>query len=191
MLNIVITGAPGSGKGTQSDLIVNNYGLYHISTGDMLRAEIKAGSEIGKQAEQIIAEGRLVPDEVMIEMLHKQILEHKDAKGFIFDGFPRTVAQAEALDKMLAGVGEKIDILLVMNVKHETLVERLILRGQTSGRADDNKETIEKRLAVYTENTLPVIDFYRSTGRLTEADNNTTVDECFAQIKNIIEVHKG
>lgn len=191
MLNIVITGAPGSGKGTQSDLIVNNYGLYHISTGDMLRAEIKAGSEIGKQAEQIIAEGRLVPDEVMIEMLHKQILEHKDAKGFIFDGFPRTVAQAEALDKMLAGVGEKIDILLVMNVKHETLVERLILRGQTSGRADDNKKTIEKRLAVYTENTLPVIDFYRSTGRLTEADNNTTVDECFAQIKNIIEAHKG
>ncbi len=191
MLNIVITGAPGSGKGTQSDLIVKNYGLYHISTGDMLRAEIKAGSEIGKQAEQIIAEGRLVPDEVMIEMLHKQILEHKDAKGFIFDGFPRTVAQAEALDKMLAGVGEKIDILLVMNVKHETLVERLILRGQTSGRADDNKETIEKRLAVYTENTLPVIDFYRSTGRLTEADNNTTVDECFAQIKNIIEAHKG
>ena len=191
MLNIVITGAPGSGKGTQSDLIVNNYGLYHISTGDMLRAEIKAGSEIGKQAEQIIAEGRLVPDEVMIEKLHKQILEHKDAKGFIFDGFPRTVAQAEALDKMLAGVGEKIDILLVMNVKHETLVERLILRGQTSGRADDNKETIEKRLAVYTENTLPVIDFYRSTGRLTEADNNTTVDECFAQIKNIIEAHKG
>lgn len=191
MLNIVITGAPGSGKGTQSDLIVKNYGLYHISTGDMLRAEIKAGSEIGKQAEQIIAEGRLVPDEVMIEMLHKQILEHKDAKGFIFDGFPRTVAQAEALDKMLAGVGEKIDILLVMNVKHETLVERLILRGQTSGRADDNKETIEKRLAVYTENTLPVIEFYRSTGRLTEADNNTTVDECFAQIKNIIEAHKG
>lgn len=191
MLNTVITGAPGSGKGTQSDLIVKNYGLYHISTGDMLRAEIKAGSEIGKQAEQIIAEGRLVPDEVMIEMLHKQILEHKDAKGFIFDGFPRTVAQAEALDKMLAGVGEKIDILLVMNVKHETLVERLILRGQTSGRADDNKETIEKRLAVYTENTLPVIDFYRSTGRLTEADNNTTVDECFAQIKNIIEAHKG
>ena len=191
MLNIVITGAPGSGKGTQSDLIVKNYGLYHISTGDMLRAEIKAGSEIGKQAEHIIAEGRLVPDEVMIEMLHKQILEHKDAKGFIFDGFPRTVAQAGALDKMLAGVGEKIDILLVMNVKHETLVERLILRGQTSGRADDNKETIEKRLAVYTENTLPVIEFYRASGRLTEADNNTTVDECFAQIKSIIESHKA
>ncbi|MCQ2344011.1 MAG: adenylate kinase [Paludibacteraceae bacterium] len=191
MLNIVITGAPGSGKGTQSDLIVKNYGLFHISTGDMLRAEIKAGSKIGKQAEQIIADGRLVPDEVMIEMLHKQILEHKDAKGFIFDGFPRTVAQAGALDKMLAGVGAKIDILLVMNVKHETLVERLILRGQTSGRADDNKETIEKRLAVYTENTLPVIEFYRASGRLTEADNNTTVDECFAQIKRIIESHKG
>ena len=190
MLNIVITGAPGSGKGTQSDLIVKEYGLHHISTGDMLRAEIKAGSPIGRQAESIIAEGKLVPDEVMVEMLHKQVMDHRDAKGFIFDGFPRTVAQAGALDDMLAGMGEKIDILLVMNVKHETLVERLILRGQTSGRADDNRETIEKRLAVYTENTLPVIEFYRNSGRLTEADNNTTVDECFAQIKKIIDAHK-
>ncbi|MBQ0008133.1 MAG: adenylate kinase [bacterium] len=190
MLNIVITGAPGSGKGTQSDLIVKNYGLHHISTGDMLRAEIKAGSEIGQLAEHIIADGKLVPDNVMIEMLHKQILEHKDAKGFIFDGFPRTVAQADALDKMLISMGEKIDILLVMNVKHETLVERLILRGQTSGRSDDNKETIEKRLAVYTENTLPVIEFYRQSNRLTEADNNTTVEDCFAQIKKIIDAHQ-
>jgi len=189
MLNIVITGAPGSGKGTQSDLIVKEYGLYHISTGDMLRAEIKAGSEIGKKAEGIINVGKLVPDEVMIEMLHKTILEHRDKKGIIFDGFPRTVAQAEALDKMLADMGEKVNILLVMNVEHKTLVERLLERGKTSGRADDNLETIEKRLKVYSDNTLPVIEFYRATGRLTEADNNSTVDACFNQIKKIIAAH--
>lgn len=189
MLNIVITGAPGSGKGTQSDLIVKEYGLYHISTGDMLRAEIKAGSEIGKKAEIIINEGKLVPDDVMIEMLHKTVLNHRDAKGIIFDGFPRTVAQAEALDKMLADMGEKVNILLVMNVEHQTLVKRLIERGKTSGRADDNLETIEKRLKVYTENTLPVIEFYKATGRLTEADNNSTVEACFNQIKMIIAAH--
>lgn len=189
MLNIVITGAPGSGKGTQSDLIVKEYGLYHISTGDMLRAEIKAGSEIGKKAEIIINEGKLVPDDVMIEMLHKTVLNHSDAKGIIFDGFPRTVAQAEALDKMLADMGEKVNILLVMNVEHQTLVKRLIERGKTSGRADDNLETIEKRLKVYTENTLPVIEFYKATGRLTEADNNSTVEACFNQIKVIIAAH--
>lgn len=189
MLNIVITGAPGSGKGTQSGLIVKEYGLYHISTGDMLRAEIKAGSEIGKKAESIINEGKLVPDEVMISMLRKTIVEHNDAKGIIFDGFPRTVAQAEALDKMLADMGEKINILLVMNVEHKTLVERLLERGKTSGRADDNMETIEKRLKVYTDNTLPVIEFYKASGRLTEADNNSTVEACFDQIKKIIAAH--
>lgn len=189
MLNIVITGAPGSGKGTQSDLIVKEYGLYHISTGDMLRAEIKAGSEIGKKAESIINDGKLVPDEVMIDMLRKTIVEHHDAKGIIFDGFPRTVAQAEALDKMLADMGEKVNILLVMNVEHKTLVERLLERGKTSGRADDNMETIEKRLEVYTDNTLPVIEFYKASGRLTEADNNSTVEACFDQIKKIIAAH--
>lgn len=189
MLNIVITGAPGSGKGTQSDLIVKEYGLYHISTGDMLRAEIKAGSEIGKKAESIINDGKLVPDEVMIDMLRKTIMEHRDAKGIIFDGFPRTVAQAKALDQMLAEMDEKISILLVMNVEHKTLVERLIERGKTSGRADDNLETIEKRLKVYEDNTLPVIEFYKSSGRLTEADNNSTVESCFNQIKKIIAAH--
>ena len=189
MLNIVITGAPGSGKGTQSNLIVREYGLYHISTGDMLRAEINAGSEIGKKAENLINVGKLVPDDVMIEMLHKTVLDHRNSKGIIFDGFPRTVAQAEALDRMLADMGEKVNILLVMNVEHQTLVNRLLERGKTSGRADDNMETIERRLKIYTENTLPVIEFYKKTGRLTEADNNSTVDACFNQIKSIIASH--
>lgn len=189
MLNIVITGAPGSGKGTQSELIEKEYNLFHISTGDMLRAEIKAGSEIGKKAESIIAEGKLVPDEVMIAMLRKQVLDHKAARGFIFDGFPRTVVQAEKLDEMLTELNAKVDVLLCMEVAHETLVERLLNRGKTSGRADDNLETIEKRLAVYTENTLPVIEFYRKSGRYSKADNNSTVENCFDQIKNIINAH--
>lgn len=190
MLNIVITGAPGSGKGTQSELIEKEYNLFHISTGDMLRAEIKAGSEIGKQAECLIADGKLVPDEIIISMLRKQVLDHKDAKGFIFDGFPRTVVQAEELDEMLGEMGAKVDILLCMDVEHKSLVERLLNRGKTSGRADDNLETIEKRLKVYEENTLPVIEFYKKSGRFTKADNNSTVEACFSQIKGIIDAHK-
>lgn len=189
MLNIVITGAPGSGKGTQSDLIVKQYGLHHISTGDMLRSQIAAGTPVGLEAKQIIAEGKLVPDQVMIEMLHDEVKAHADARGFIFDGFPRTVAQAEALDRMLADMGQKVDILLVMQVEHETLVKRLLNRGLTSGRADDNLETIEKRLKVYEENTLPVIEFYKRSGRYEHADNNSTVEQCFDQIKRLIDQH--
>lgn len=189
MLNIVITGAPGSGKGTQSDLIVKQYGLHHISTGDMLRSQIAAGTPVGLEAKQIIAEGKLVPDQVMIEMLHDEVKAHADARGFIFDGFPRTVAQAEALDRMLADMSQKVDILLVMQVEHETLVKRLLNRGLTSGRADDNLETIEKRLKVYEENTLPVIEFYKRSGRYEHADNNSTVEQCFDQIKRLIDQH--
>lgn len=189
MLNIVITGAPGSGKGTQSDLIAREYGLHHISTGDMLRAQIAAGTPVGLQARDIIAEGRLVPDEVMIEMLHAEIAAHAEARGFIFDGFPRTVAQARALDEMLRLMGEQVDVLLVMKVEHETLVARLLDRGRTSGRSDDNLETIEKRLRVFEENTLPVIEFYRASGRLEEADNNSTVEACFACIRAEIDQH--
>ncbi len=187
MLNIVISGAPGSGKGTQSDLIVKEYSLTHISTGDMLRAEIAAGTPEGKQAEGLIAEGKLVPDEMMIAMLRNKVRGEKDTKGFIFDGFPRTVAQAEALDNMLKELGTEITCMLKMEVKHELLIERLLNRGKTSGRADDNLETIQKRLDVYNTSTLPVIEFYRQSGRYQEADNNSSVDECFAQVKRIID----
>lgn len=187
MLNIVISGAPGSGKGTQSDIIVKHYDLTHISTGDMLRAEIKAGTPNGKAAESLIAEGKLVPDEMMIAMLRDVVEKNTDTKGFIFDGFPRTVAQAEALDKMLSEKGTKISCMLCMEVEHDLLIERLLNRGKTSGRADDNLETIQKRLDVYNTQTLPVIEYYKQTGRYQSATNNGTVDECFAQVKAIID----
>ncbi|MGM9806294.1 MAG: adenylate kinase [Candidatus Aphodosoma sp.] len=187
MLNIVISGAPGSGKGTQSDIIVKEYGLVHISTGDMLRAEIKAGTANGKAAESLIAEGKLVPDDMIISMLRDQVKGNPDARGFIFDGFPRTVAQAEALDSMLGEIGSKVSCMLCMDVDHDLLIERLLNRGKTSGRADDNLETIRKRLDVYNTQTLPVIKFYTESGRCRHAANNGTVDECFAQVKRIID----
>ena len=141
MLNIVISGAPGSGKGTQSAIIVEQYGLSHISTGDMLREEIKAGTENGKKAEVLINDGKLVPDEMIIAMLHDRVqkdLDNGANKGFIFDGFPRTAAQAVALDSMLKELGTEVSCMLHMQVEHDLLIERLLNRGKTSGRAADN-----------------------------------------------------
>jgi adenylate kinase len=190
MLNIVISGAPGSGKGTQSAIIVENYGLTHISTGDMLREEIKNGTENGKKAEVLINDGKLVPDEMIIAMLHDQVQKHiaaGDTKGFIFDGFPRTAAQAVALDNMLHELDTEVSCMLHMQVEHELLIERLLNRGKTSGRADDNLETIQKRLDVYNTQTLPVIEHYKTSGRYKSACNNSSVEACFAQVKEIID----
>ena len=189
MLNIVISGAPGSGKGTQSAIIVEQYGLSHISTGDMLREEIKAGTENGKKAEVLINDGKLVPDEMIIAMLHDRVQKDlaKGTKGFIFDGFPRTVAQAVALDSMLKELNTEVSCMLHMQVEHDLLIERLLNRGKTSGRADYNLETIQKRLDVYNTQTLPVIEHYKTTGRYKAACNNSSVEACFAQVKDIID----
>jgi adenylate kinase len=189
MLNIVISGAPGSGKGTQSAIIVEQYGLSHISTGDMLREEIKVGTENGKKAEVLINDGKLVPDEMIIAMLHDRVQKDlaKGTKGFIFDGFPRTVAQAVALDSMLKELNTEVSCMLHMQVEHDLLIERLLNRGKTSGRADDNLETIQKRLDVYNTQTLPVIEHYKTTGRYKAACNNSSVEACFAQVKDIID----
>jgi adenylate kinase len=190
MLNIVISGAPGSGKGTQSAIIVEQYGLSHISTGDMLREEIKAGTENGKKAEALINDGKLVPDEMIIAMLHDRVqndLNNGSVKGFIFDGFPRTAAQAIALDAMLDELGTEVSCMLHMQVEHDLLIERLLNRGKTSGRADDNLETIQKRLDVYNTQTLPVIEHYKTSGRYKSACNNSSVEACFAQVKEIID----
>ncbi|MBO5729195.1 MAG: adenylate kinase [Paludibacteraceae bacterium] len=190
MLNIVISGAPGSGKGTQSAIIVEQYGLSHISTGDMLREEIKAGTENGKKAEALINDGKLVPDEMIIAMLHDRVqndLNNGSVKGFIFDGFPRTAAQAIALDAMLEELGTEVSCMLHMQVEHDLLIERLLNRGKTSGRADDNLETIQKRLDVYNTQTLPVIEHYKTSGRYKSACNNSSVEACFAQVKEIID----
>ncbi|MBW9203939.1 adenylate kinase [Bacteroidales bacterium SW292] len=165
MLNIVIFGAPGSGKGTQSERIVAKYGINHISTGDVLRAEIKAGTELGKTAKGYIDQGQLLPDNLIVDILASTLDGLKDSKGVIFDGFPRTIAQAEALKKMLAERDQEVSIMLDLEVPEDELMNRLILRGQQSGRADDNEETIRKRLTVYHSQTAPLIDWYKQEGK--------------------------
>ena len=186
MLNIVITGAPGSGKGTQSDILVEKYGLKHISTGALLRGEIAKGSELGMKAKTLIDAGNLVPDEIINGMLESVIKANLDAKGFIFDGYPRTVDQAKNLDTLLSAYNEKVTIMLNIDVNHDLLIERLLNRAKTSGRADDNIETINHRLEVYQSVTLPVADYYRGTDRYHAVNNNTTIDDCFKQIEALI-----
>ena len=161
MLNIVIFGAPGSGKGTQSERIVEKYGINHISTGDVLRAEIKNGTELGKTAKGYIDQGQLIPDELMVDILASVFDSFKDSKGVIFDGFPRTIPQAEALKVMLKERGQDISVMLDLDVPEEELMTRLIKRGKESGRADDNEETIKKRLVVYNTQTSPLKEYYK------------------------------
>ncbi len=185
MLNIVLFGAPGSGKGTQSELIIAEYGLQHLSTGDILRKEMTEQSEVGKSAKGYIDAGQLVPDEVIIKMLEKQI-DLKGSKGVIFDGFPRTVAQAKALKKMLNDLGTDVSVMLSLNVEEQALIDRLLKRGEISGRSDDNLETIQKRINVYKEQTLPVADYYKSEGKLVDIEGNGTVEATFELIKNAI-----
>ncbi len=148
MLNVVIFGAPGSGKGTQSEKLIEKYGLSHVSTGDLLRAEMKVKSQLGQMAESYMSRGQLVPDDVVVGMLEGLIKKNNHVKGFIFDGFPRTLAQGKALDAMLVKYDEKVNVVLSLEVEDEELIARLLKRGEISGRSDDNKETIESRLRV-------------------------------------------
>ncbi|SCD19225.1 Adenylate kinase [Proteiniphilum saccharofermentans] len=187
MLNIVIFGAPGSGKGTQSAKLVEKYGLKHLSTGDILRNEIKADTELGKLADSYMSKGHLVPDELVIDILDNLIGKHRDAKGFIFDGFPRTLAQGEALGKMLEKHGEAIDAVLSLEVEEEELIDRLLKRGQISGRADDNRETIESRLKVYHAQTEPLKEFYRTRGTLKNIEGVGSIDDIFGSIEKEID----
>lgn len=188
MLNIVIFGAPGSGKGTQSALIADKYNLVHLSTGDMLRDEIARGTEIGKFADTLISKGNLVPDDLIVKMIDAKISEQKsNCNGFIFDGFPRTVAQAAALDKLLADHDKRLTLMLDLRVEESLLVDRLLKRGESSGRADDNMEVIKKRLQIYHEVTMPVIEFYKSTGRYVAVDGCNTIEEYFLKIVQLIE----
>lgn len=187
MLNIVIFGAPGSGKGTQSERIVEKFGLDHISTGDVLRAEIKNGTELGKTAKEYIDQGQLIPDELMVSILADVFDKLKDSKGVIFDGFPRTIKQAEELKKMLAERGQEISLMIDLNVPEEELVERLVKRGQSSGRADDNEETIRKRLDVYYSQTCPLIDWYKAEGKYCQIKGQGQVDEITAAICSQVE----
>ena len=188
MKNIVIFGAPGSGKGTQSDLIIEKYGLNHISTGDVLRGEIKNGTELGKTAKSYIDKGQLIPDELMIDILASVYDSFgKEHKGVIFDGFPRTIPQAEALKKMLADRGHKIAAMIELDVPEDELMTRLIKRGQESGRSDDNEETIKKRLDVYHSQTAPLVDWYKKEGLHRHVDGLGSLERIFNDISSIID----
>jgi len=188
MLNLVLFGAPGSGKGTQSKKLIEKYGLIHLSTGDLLRGEIAEGTELGLEAKKLMDEGKLVPDEVVIGMISHKLDANKDAKGFIFDGFPRTVAQAEELDELLKSKNSEISVMIALEVNDIELEHRLLLRGKDSGRADDaNPEVIRKRIKEYNEKTAPVADFYKNQDKLNSINGIGPEDEIFAVICGIIK----
>ena len=187
MKNIVIFGAPGSGKGTQSDKMIEKYGLNHISTGDVLRSEIKKGTELGKTAASYIDNGQLIPDDLMVSILAGVYDSFGDHKGVIFDGFPRTIPQAEALKKMLDERGDKVAAMIELDVPVDELMKRLLLRGQQRGRDDDNEETIKKRLVVYHSQTQPLIDWYKQEGLHYHINGLGSLDRIFSDICDVID----
>ncbi|MDR2968896.1 MAG: adenylate kinase [Tannerellaceae bacterium] len=186
MLNIVIFGAPGSGKGTQSERLIREFGLDHISTGDVLRKEIKEGSALGKTASEYIDKGQLLPDELIAEVLAKVLDEKEGSNGVIFDGFPRTIPQAIALKKILNKRATDVTVLINLHVAEEELIKRLLERGRISGRSDDNLDTIKSRLDVYHKQTLPLADYYIEEGKHVLIAGEGTVDEIFDRIKKAL-----
>ena len=189
MLNIVMFGAPGSGKGTQSEVLINTYGLFHISTGDVLRDHIKRGTALGKTAQEYINQGQLIPDELMVNILASVMDDNKEvaAKGVIFDGFPRTIPQAEALEEMLQQRGTKVSAVIGLDVPEEILIGRLLNRGKESGRSDDNLETITSRLEVYNNQTAPLKAFYAQKGLLHMVQGTGGAEVVFERVRKVIE----
>lgn len=184
MLNIVIFGGPGSGKGTQSAKIAAKYGLFHISTGEVLRAHIAGKTEIGIMADSYISKGQLIPDELMIRILEDLLISRtsETKHGVIFDGFPRTLPQAEELDRLLAGLETKIETVIGLEVPDDELVARMLKRGAETGRADDNEATIQSRLAVYHTQTQPLKEYYERTGRYCAVEGSGSIDDIFEKI---------
>lgn len=188
MFNLILFGPPGSGKGTQSERLVEKYGVVHLSTGNLLRAEIAQKTPLGLEAKSFIDKGQLVPDEVVIGMVDSYFDLHKDARGFLFDGFPRTVAQAKALDRLLELKKTSISAVLALEVNEEELVKRLLNRGKTSGRSDDTDESvIRKRFSVYTEETSPVAEHYRKARKFHPIEGVGSVDIIFDRLSEVIE----
>lgn len=186
MLNIVIFGAPGSGKGTQSELIIKDFGLKHISTGELLRKEIKKETPEGLIAKKCIDKGHLVPDELINKMLIKELDSEQNEKGVILDGYPRTIPQAESLKKMLNERGTDVSILLDLQVEEEVLVDRLLKRGQYSGRSDDNLDIIKERLNVYHAKTEPLLEFYKKENKYQAIKGFEGIEAIYSHIKEII-----
>lgn len=192
MLNVVLFGAPGSGKGTQSEKLIDEFGLYHISTGEVLRDHIRRGTELGKIADSYISKGQLIPDDLMIRILD-DVLEKEtaDKKGVVFDGFPRTIPQAEALKELLLKRGSDLHAVIGLEVPEEELVERMLNRGKQTGRADDNLETIKNRLQVYHNQTHPLREYYAREGKYLPINGSGSVDEIYDNIANGIEKSTG
>lgn len=189
MLNVVIFGAPGSGKGTQSERLIERYGFHHISTGDVLRSHIARGTDLGKIADAYISKGQLIPDTLMADILADVIDNEvsKNAKGVIFDGFPRTIPQAEALEKILSDRNRKVDVVIGLETDDDELTDRLIKRGKDSGRSDDTPETIRKRLEVYHNQTSPLRDYYNGQGKYRRVEGKGHPDDIFALIASHID----
>lgn len=191
MLNIVLFGPPGAGKGTQSEKLIHQYQLVHLSTGDIFRANIKGGTELGNKAKQFIDQGQLVPDEITIGMLESEADKYPDAKGYIFDGFPRTPKQAEALDNFLTSKGTAISGMIALEVDEEELRTRLMIRGKDSGRIDDQDPAIiQKRIDVYKNETEPVRDFYMAQNKYTGINGIGTIEEIFGRLCTAIDAIK-
>ncbi|HIW65715.1 MAG TPA: adenylate kinase [Candidatus Alistipes intestinipullorum] len=188
MINIVLFGAPGCGKGTQAQRLKAHYGIDHVSTGEVIRDEIRRGTELGRSMESYIKEGKLAPDSIVIGMIANYVADHRDAKGCIFDGFPRTTVQAEEFDKILAKNGLKVDIMVDIHVPEEELVRRILLRGKDSGRADDaSEEVIRGRLDVYHKQTAIVSEYYAAQNKYASVDGVGTMDEVFSRITAVID----
>lgn len=192
MLNIVLFGAPGSGKGTQSAKLIDEYGLYHISTGELLRDHIRRGTDLGKTADKYISKGQLIPDQLMIDILDDVLDKEASGKeGVVFDGFPRTIPQAEALSKLLQKRGTDLHAVVGLEVPEDELVQRMLARGKETGRADDNIETIKNRLDVYHSQTLPLKDYYTGKGKYLAIKGTGVVDEIFRDIATQLERQTG
>ena len=192
MLNLVLFGAPGSGKGTQSAKLIDEYGLYHISTGELLRDHIKRGTVLGKIADSYISKGNLIPDDLMISILDDFLETNAaDVEGVVFDGFPRTIPQAEALEKLLNKRGTNLHAVVGLEVPEEELVERMLERGRQTGRADDTLETIKNRLDVYHNQTMPLRDYYTGNGKYLKINGHGSIDDIFEEIAANLEKHTG
>ena len=186
-MNLLVLGPQGAGKGTQAKRISSEYGIPHISTGDMFRAEQAAGTELGKRVGEIMATGGLVPDELTIAMIENRLAQPDAADGFVLDGFPRNLAQAEALDAMLGGIGRGLDAILFFDVPDSVGLERALKRAAIEGRSDDTRDVIAKRLALYHEQTEPIVEHYRATGKLVPLHAERMVDEVWAEIQAALE----
>jgi adenylate kinase len=186
-VNLLVLGPQGAGKGTQAQRIARDFEVPHISTGDMFRAAIAAGTELGKRVEPILASGRLVPDEVTVALIEERLGADDARDGFVLDGFPRNLAQAEALDEMLSGIARELDAILFFDLPDDVAIERMLKRAELENRPDDTPEVIARRLAIYHEETEPIVEHYRATGRLVPLHAAGTIDEVWSEIESALE----